>query len=398
MKAAHKIALISSILAGLYGSSLFAAAPGLVFSVQPSAKPIQTNSNQVLTYTIRNTSNQSIILNNIDVGPHNNPKYWAASNDCNNVVTAAHACHITLTLYAPSEPGFMNTALVVSYGQPANVLLSRPIQFDVIPVSQSVSSVTSTTKTTTAVAASAATTFVPLKKPPTSGFQVSVAAGAANLHSSVGNEVFPAVFPGVPAQTNTLHGSSHNTEFTGGAGVAYDFVMPAAAKGQNHYVLRDIALGVNAYYVGGNDPSGEVYRYGLPQFNFDNYNVDLNSWRVMLDSEWDFHPIGQHVVPFVMAGVGDAINTMSYSESPISSSNDPGGQVSLSHHTKNNFAYEAGLGVKVLINDNSQISLRYLYANLGSAEADSSELQKPLTVSNLNTSSVLLGYTYKFGK
>jgi opacity protein-like surface antigen len=240
--------------------------------------------------------------------------------------------------------------------------------------------------------------MIPLKNLPKSGFQVNAAVGAAYLHGNISNEVFPPAFAGVPAQTNTLHGSSDATEFTAKVGGGYDFVTPAAAKGQNRYVLRDVLLGINAYYVGGKDLTGEVYRYGSSQFNFDNYNADITSWRVMLDSEWDFHPIGQRVMPFVQVGVGDAINTMSYNETPISSNNDPGGQVSLSTHTKNNFAYEAGAGIKVSINSKSQLSLSYLYTNLGSAEANSSELQKPLTVNNLNTSSVLLGYTYTFGQ
>ena len=449
MKATGQILFITLFLTGiLCGASAFAASPDLFFSAQPLVHTMNVNSSQLLKYTVTNPQHSTIHINSIDVGPHDDARYWNVTNDCHNLIVAGASCHINLFLHAPAEPGFMNTALLINYGQAKRILRSKPIQLEVsalpavaphaavqpkkavlAPATASnvhgatVSTVytpenrymqpkpvpgvnnnmaVNTRPTSTAyapvwTAGPAAQPFMPFKDSPHSGIQVNLFGGGANLHTEVGDEVFPPVFPVVPPQTNTLHGSSDHFEFTGGGGVAYDFAMPAAASGNDHYVLRDISLGVNAYYVGGHDPSGQVYRFGLPQFNFDNYDIDLNSTRIMFDTEWDFHPVGQRVVPFLIGGIGDAINNMGYSESPISDTNDPGGQVSLDHHVTHNFAYEVGLGIKVLLTQNSQLSLRYLYSDLGSAEADSSVLAKPLTVSNLHTSSALLGYTYEFG-
>lgn len=410
----------------------------LVFSNQPLANPMVVKGSQTLIFTVLNTQTKPIHLNKIDLGPHDDPRYWKATNDCSEEVNPGKTCHIHLVLFAPSDPGFMNTVLVVNYGHSNLTLRSKPIQFDITalppvlktkelqtatvpkksvtkpvyhpsPKPQRVASSApkQTATATQRVATSSQVVFVPtgyqsapilppLKHLPTSGLVLNLYGGGANLHGKLGDEVFPPVFPGVPPQTNTLHGSSSLFDFTGGGGLAYDFVMPAAASGQNDYAIRDISLGINAYYVGGHDFNGEVYRFGLPQFNFDNYDLNLQSTRVMIDSEWDFHPIGQHVIPFIMGGIGDAINNMSYKETPISANQNPGGQLSLDSHITHNFAYELGLGVKVALTPDSLLSLRYLYSDLGSAQVDSSVLSEPLSLNSLHTSSVLLGYTYEF--
>jgi opacity protein-like surface antigen len=225
---------------------------------------------------------------------------------------------------------------------------------------------------------------------PQQGWQITGLAGIADLNTSFSNEaVINTPFPPI---NNTLTGHTDSAAFAPGLGVAYNFVTAPYTQVGNSYWLQSVSLGVNAYYLGGSR-DGLVNVGGDPSFQNNAYNANVNSFRIMLDGEFNFHPIWRFI-PFAEVGVGDAVNSLNYSESttpgsfPLALANVDG--------SSNNFAYEVGGGVKLPVNEDSIFSLRYLYSNMGSVQADNSPiLAQPIEV-NMHASSLFLGYTYAF--
>lgn len=227
-----------------------------------------------------------------------------------------------------------------------------------------------------------------------SGFVLNLFAGVADMTTGLGAIVTP-LGGGFGNEVDTLHGSTDSAEFIPGIGVGYDYVLPINPATGRSYFLHDVSLAVDVYNLNANR-EGQVYLFGVPAFgNFYNYNTTVSSWQVMLDSEWDFHPLYYGIMPFFQGGIGDAINTLSYQESPQAGVS-PLGTLHLPNSTRSNFAYDLGAGVKVPVATHAQLSVRYLYSNLGSAETSSSALSQPFSES-LHASSVLFGFTYLFG-
>lgn len=228
--------------------------------------------------------------------------------------------------------------------------------------------------------------------------QFEVYGGVASNSASFGSEYFtPNPFQSPP---NTLGGSTDQTAFAPGFGVSYGFPMESLTQvGNQTYVLHDITLGVNVYNLSSNY-TGPVFLNGDPATTQNDYNMGIDSWRVMLDGEFDFHPFyNGWVMPFGEVGIGEAINTMHYAETSAASSG-----IILDPHTTNSLAYEFGGGVKVPVTQHANISLRYLYTNYGLAEGTtpvsptppSTGLSSPLEV-HLHASSFLLGFNYGLG-
>lgn len=224
--------------------------------------------------------------------------------------------------------------------------------------------------------------------PDKSGFQLNVYGGVADLTTGFGNEWLQGA-----RAPNTLVGSTDSAAFEPGLGVAYDFyIAPYTRVPGIGYILNDVSVGIDAYYLRGTR-KGSVYLAGLGPTN--NYNAELSSWQVMFDTQWDFHPIW-NIIPFAQVGFGDAIDSLSYNEvNTIRSANNQR-VINLPKGVESNLAYDVGGGVKVPMSTHSQLSLRYLYSDLGTASAMSSELANPIDV-NMHSSSLLLGFTYLFG-
>jgi opacity protein-like surface antigen len=431
MKAVNRISIMSFVLATLYVSSGFAAAQELIFSSQPIAQTMTTDSSQVLMYTIYNSGNQPVKLNNIDVGPHDNPKYWAATNDCSGLVAPDQSCHIRLTIHAPANSGFMNTALIINYGESNTELRSRPIQFDVlaVPVAMSTTptnkinkttaaSKSATTKTKTVTTASQPTmkssnktavqsttatsqttpgvivvssqsnAMIPLKDAQaaynTSGAQINVYAGWSNINASKSNIVFNQY------ETDSLVGSDHSTTFIPGVGVSYDFVL-----NPNGGIIHGVGLGVD-FFNDNFERTGQVYQYQLPQFNNYRYKADMNSARLLLNGEVDLHPLWHGLTFFAEGGVGGAYNRIQYSET--AEPGISGGELDMPSNLRLNFAYDVGGGVKLPIGSNLELSFRYLYTDPGDAETgtvsnNNITLQKPIKF-DMQSNSWLFGLSY----
>ena len=231
------------------------------------------------------------------------------------------------------------------------------------------------------------------------GWQINVLAGAADLSSGSGQYLIPTLTSSTfPAE---LSGPSDMASFAPGLGIAYAFNMAphSCVHPWNTYLLQSIALGVNAYYLGGSNSGGAAIAPGVIEAGsspIGSYKTNLSSIRIMFDGELDFHPLWQRVLPFMQVGIGPAINSMNYhySEQPGSIASVPSFNASA---TQTNFAYEVGGGIKVDLMPHSQLSLRYLYSNMGGVSVSSAgNLASHYTV-HMHASSLLLGYTYAFG-
>ncbi len=230
-----------------------------------------------------------------------------------------------------------------------------------------------------------------------SGVIVNVNAGGGRLNSYNGNKL---EITSPVTQTGTLTNMSKgNNKFVGGVGIGYDFmVAPTANDANSPYLLRDISVIINAYYMQGDrDGNLNVTGYTQPTYR---YNSTIKSGRLMADTEWNFHPIWPLVIPFAQGGIGVARNTMNLNTKPISGVTNLG-RVSLDNHSQFQFAWEAGGGIKIPVNDHLQLSARYLYVGLGSVEsgkADSNDgftLAKPFTA-NLTSQEILGGISVIF--
>lgn len=293
---------------------------------------------------------------------------------------------------APPAPFYTGTETKTTSIYPSQPL-AKPLNMQAAATKSTVTAVKPKAQPTTTSSAPDYSSYL--------GWQINVLAGAAGLSANSGQYLVPNVFsPSSPLPTQ-LSGHADMASFAPGLGIAYAFNMAphSCVRPWNTYLLQSIALGVNAYYLGGSN-SGETAIapgvYFSDSIPIGNYKTDLSSVRIMFDSELDFHPLWQRVLPFVQVGIGPAINSMSYhyTKQPGAIPSVPSFNASA---TQTNFAYEMGGGVKVDLMPHSQLSLRYLYSNMGDVSVSSAgNLAAPYTVS-MHASSLLLGYTYAFG-
>jgi opacity protein-like surface antigen len=115
----------------------------------------------------------------------------------------------------------------------------------------------------------------------------------------------------------------------------------------------------------------------------------------MANFDLDFHPIKQKVTPFIQGGVGGARTVVSYNSAPIPPIDSP--NFILPKEASWHFAYQAGAGIKSVVQPHVVVSLRYLYANMGKVNSSTlgstTTLATPLTV-NMSTQNFLFGLTY----
>lgn len=216
--------------------------------------------------------------------------------------------------------------------------------------------------------------------------------GTTTTFSSPGNLYFDGETDKL-VQTN-----NHFSELTWGAAGAIRSVPPKILQ----HLLSEYALGPELFYFS-TTGTGDVWQYQLPEMNNLTYSIQVESFRLLATNELTFHPLINHVYPFFLWGIGLAVNDASFVEYPRPSYGWSGLAVHSSSHT--DFAYTFGGGLKfdisklVGLNQNKlQLSLRYLYANLGSAEVSNQLnpiLIKPLTV-NLFTQTWVAGVTCLF--
>ncbi|MFN7096951.1 MAG: outer membrane beta-barrel protein [Gammaproteobacteria bacterium] len=231
--------------------------------------------------------------------------------------------------------------------------------------------------------------FVPLQDPQaaynTSGIQINIYAGWSNTtthHSNITVDQY---------ETDSLHGGDNSTEFTPGGGVSYQFVL-----NPNGGIIHAFDVGLD-FFNDNYDRTGQVYYYQLPQDNNYHYKANLNSARLLLNGELDFHPLWHGLTLFAEGGVGGAYNKVQYGESPNQGFNG-GGELDMPTTLTLNFAYDVGAGVKLPLCSNLELSFRYLYTDPGYAETgltanDGTQIQKPIKF-DMKSNSWLFGLSY----
>lgn len=164
-------------------------------------------------------------------------------------------------------------------------------------------------------------------------------------------------------ETDALKGGKRKNHGEGGAGIAYNFLF-APEDPNTQYIIHSLSLGIDAFYWQGNR-DGIVFVAEDPSFPDYFYHIDLKSMSYLLNAEVNFHSFWG-IMPFIEAGAGLAHNKARYHDLPRPPTTFF--QLSLNNSEKNNFAYDVGAGLKIDIIKNLEISLRYLYANLGHAK------------------------------
>lgn len=220
----------------------------------------------------------------------------------------------------------------------------------------------------------------------TSGFHYSVYGGAAYSKINPGNLVFIG-------ETDSLvpNESDHQqTNFTGGLGAAYHFLMSEAHKGNP---LHDASIGLDFFYFK-TTQKGEIWQFQLPAFNNFTYDLPVSSARLMANSELTFNHIGSRLFPFIQGGIGMASNRASYNDVPVPGIGGNG--VVINADSQYQFVYALGGGVKILLNQKLNLSFRYVYSDLGNvstAQTSNFTLLSPIK-STLSTQDFLVGLTY----
>lgn len=220
-----------------------------------------------------------------------------------------------------------------------------------------------------------------------SGLQISAYAGAADTAIHAGT------LQGF-GETDSLHPKNprhQQTNVTWGFGAAFRFVPPLLTQ----KLLHDISIGPDFMYFQTNQ-KGETWLFGQSVYNNYDYQLPITSLRFLADSEWTFHSLLRpYLFPFIEGGIGFARNTARYEDSPLIA-NTSG--LSIDSHTQYQFSYTVGGGVKLLLPFNTQLSFRYLYADLGNATTATTAsvpLAAPITI-RLTTQTWLAGLTYLY--
>jgi opacity protein-like surface antigen len=194
-----------------------------------------------------------------------------------------------------------------------------------------------------------------------------------------------------PYADTFTHQSSANA-FTWGIDGRYRFKLHAPSV-QNY--LDSFGIGVDFFQTANFHQTGKVLQFNLPEFENYTYRLNLKNIRIMADVDLDFHPIQERLIPFIEGGLGGARATLSYDSAPISPVDSP--NFTLPSKTSWRFAYQLGAGVKYLFKPQVELSLRYLYADMGtvysSTLGSSASLATPLKAT-MNTQNFLFGLTY----
>lgn len=222
------------------------------------------------------------------------------------------------------------------------------------------------------------------------GSEIRLYGGVTQAISAPQTVFFNTIYPewdSLEKDSNSGYG------FTGGFGFAHTMLKNAS----NAAIIQSISVGLD-FYVFNTSITGDVLQFGSPELNNLNYNFDINTVRLMLDGELNFHPLHQ-LIPFITAGLGASNNNARYYDVANINGALLGGSVTLPSQTYCAFAYSFGAGFKVPLSQKMQLSLRYLYTDMGKAQTDTAPapyLQgviEPVSM-RLRTQAGLLGFTY----
>ncbi len=231
-------------------------------------------------------------------------------------------------------------------------------------------------------------------------FDVTVQAGLTEINTEQ-NASYQTNF-GYP-ETQQMHQTNQLQNFIYSAGVGYIYALPTPQNNLHWLPATETALNFSQFLQ--TTAKGQINQDATdpPTYNY-NYNLPLNSMRLMLDEKL-FILSWHHILPFVMAGLGPSYDEVGYHDS-VSSAQD-NGAITLNNHYFWQFAWEVGAGAQYQLTQQWSVGLTYLYTDLGQWSSSSSgtidrdtdnqafNLAAPAKF-NVNSSTELLAVTYRF--
>lgn len=182
--------------------------------------------------------------------------------------------------------------------------------------------------------------------------EVSIAAGPNWMRTQRSSDVVVS-----PFETDSAKISQTNNNESWMLGMGYRFY-----DDQN---VSRLLCALNLYQIKGT-LEGNVWQFGLPEFNNERFNVAFNSTRLM----FDFKPnlfTWQRISPYFIVGVGAAWNSMSYNETPNEIDAFADAHLHLDRHALLQPVGEFGAGFGLLLTEHLSANVDYVYGFLGQA-------------------------------
>jgi hypothetical protein len=161
--------------------------------------------------------------------------------------------------------------------------------------------------------------------------------------------------------------------------------------------LNHLLFEINLYQVSGT-VKGNVWQYQLPQFNNYSFRAPFRSTRLMFDIK-PYLFTWERFSPYLILGIGQAWNTLSYQETVIAEDVPEDSALSLRSNTRNQLAEELGVGLSIDLTCWLRLTAEYVYAYLGDGTpatypTNGIPLSSPPSFS-LDNQSLLLGLSLK---
>lgn len=183
------------------------------------------------------------------------------------------------------------------------------------------------------------------------------------------------------------------------AGVGYVHYFPGALQySENLQWFPSIEPKLNAYYLGQETFSGDVWRFNSSAFNEMTYTMSIQSVRLMADGALTIMSKKKYSL-YAIGGIGNAWSYLSYSDTDNANAAPCADQgLNLGKNMHSSFAWEVGGGITYTYNPRVLLSLEYLYADLGRAETSAIGNTGTITSPhitpaqfNLNSQAILAG-------
>lgn len=168
---------------------------------------------------------------------------------------------------------------------------------------------------------------------------------------------------------------------------------------QNKPWFPILSLGLEYSYFFPFNVNGQIEQFSLPQFTNYDYGYKLRTQQINLIGKAHLYRWEQFL-PFVLAGIGNAWNTVSnYGETALPGIT-PRVSPGFTRATQTNFVYILGIGLDYAFNKNFLLGLSYRYDNFGRAHSGNGEStfsQVDLSLQNRSyVNSLLLNLRYNF--
>ncbi len=143
-------------------------------------------------------------------------------------------------------------------------------------------------------------------------------------------------------------------------------------------------LGFSGFFNTSLMSTGEVWQFGLPEYNNFDYSYRIRSLRVVATGKL-LSTFKQVIHPYVSGELGSAFNAAnSYQEIPLIE--EAVAIAPFASHTQSSFSWGAGAGIDIDINANLRLGVGYQFVDLGKTTLGLSPVQETreqLGISNL---------------